>query len=268
MNITLSPNLSKEYLEHSVFRQLAEYADFYLHLSGHISGWITLGTNSIINLDTWVFSSIQGTLESIHDILLKGRINDSYALLRKYYDSTIINVYSNLYLTDNFNIDNLVVLQIENWRRGKEKLPEYRTMSGYIKKSVLLAPITNLLNKDNTYKDIRNRCNNHIHYNYYSNLLFNDNFISLPNKREIMLDTFLMDLNNIFIQHFSYLFYLNEHYMTSTHYIDSLDVGLEPEEGSQYYVAEFIQKIFDAIIKAKRMDLAIALKNKTSMALN
>lgn len=52
--------LNKEYLEHSVFRQLTEYADFYRLLSDSIMSWISQETNSAINIDTYVFSSIQG----------------------------------------------------------------------------------------------------------------------------------------------------------------------------------------------------------------
>src|SRR5258705_747882 len=73
-------------------------------------GWVTQGTiGSVLNIDTYVYSSIRGTLDSIKDILIKGRISDSYALLRKYHESVIINVYSNLYLEDNFSIENFVV---------------------------------------------------------------------------------------------------------------------------------------------------------------
>ncbi len=67
--------------------------------------------------------------------------------------------------------------------------------------------------------------------------------------------------------HFSYLFYLNDHYMASSDYVDSLDCGLMPEEGSQYFVAPFVQKIFDSVIKKNRMDLAEEIKSKTSMKL-
>jgi hypothetical protein len=118
--------LNKEYLEHRVFGQLTEYADFYGSLSDSIMSWISQGTNSAINIDTYVFSSTQGTLESIHDTLLKGRINDGYALLRKYYDVTIINLYSNLYLSDNFSIDNFIVEKINNWVKGKKKFQALR----------------------------------------------------------------------------------------------------------------------------------------------
>ena len=44
-------------------------------------------------------------------------MNDAYTLLRKYYDAAIINIYTNLYLEDNFSIENFVVDKIENWLR-------------------------------------------------------------------------------------------------------------------------------------------------------
>ncbi len=258
--------IDNSYKEHQVFTQLSEYADFYKSLSFSIFGFVTQGTKAICNIDSYVYSSIQGTLESIKDILIKGRINDSYALLRKYYDSTIINVYSNLYLNDNFSLENFVVEKIDNWLKGKEKLPEYRVMSQYIRDSKKLSEINKLLYKDNTYNKIRERCNDHTHYNFYQNVLLNDNEIYLKNRLEL-LNTFSKDLENIFVLHFSYIIYLNDNYMMSSDYVDSLDCGLEPEEGSQYFVAPFVQKVFDSAIKISRMDIAKEIKSKTSMKL-
>ena len=60
--------------------------------------FMTQGTTSVVNLDSYVFSSIKGTLSSINMILKDGRINDSWTLLRKYHDSIIINIYSCLFL--------------------------------------------------------------------------------------------------------------------------------------------------------------------------
>ncbi|GAB4450647.1 MAG: hypothetical protein Fur0028_06150 [Bacteroidales bacterium] len=217
-------------------------------------------------MDTYVFSSVKGTLDSIREILSNGRINDSYALLRKYYDSTIINVYTNLYLSDHFNIDNFIVEHIDNWRKGTETIPEYRVILKYIKDSAKLKPITDLLLNDKLYKNIRDRCNDHTHYNYYYNLLLNDNEIYLPNRVKA-LDTFSADLIAVFVQHFAYLFYLNDHYMISTDYVVYLDVGMTPEEGSQYWVSPFIQKTFDKWIKPYRPDIADEIKSKTSMKL-
>jgi len=55
--------------------------------------------------------------------------------------------------------------------------------------------------------------------------------------------------------------------MMSRDYGDSMDCGLTPEEGSQYYVAPFIQEVFDTVIKKNRLDLATMIKTKTSMLL-
>ncbi len=263
--------LNKEYLEHSVFGQLTDYANFYRSLSDSTMSWISQGTNSAINIDTYVFSSMQGTLESINDILFKGRINDAYALLRKYYDATIINLYSNIYLSDNFSIDNFIVEKINNWVKGKETIPSFGTMSEYIIKSNKVSEITKLIYNNSAFKgssfeDLRQRCNDHTHYLYYHNLLSNDNEVYLQN-RLATLDSFSKDLKNIFILHLSYLFYQNDHYMMSSDYVDSLDCGLTPDEGSQYWVAPFIQDIFDKVIKANRPDIAETIKGKTAMKL-
>ena len=139
-------------------------------------------------------------------------------------------------------------------------------MSQYIRKSEKLSEINDLLHKDETYKNIRNRCNDHTHYNFYQNMLDNDNEIYLKNRLQL-LNFFSKDLENIFILHFSYIFYLNDHYMMSSDYIDSLDCGMAPEEDSQYWVAPFIQKIFEEVIRRNRIDLVEKIKNKTAMAL-
>jgi hypothetical protein len=263
--------LDKEYLEHPVFEELKYYQQFYNSLSNSIMNWISQGTNSFINIDTYVFSSMKGTLESIHDVLLKGRINDSYALLRKYYDVTIINLYSNLYLSDNFSIDNFIVEKIDNWIKGREPIPSFGKMSEYIIKSSKVSEITDLIYdngcfKGSSFEELRQRCNDHTHYLYYHNLLSNDNEIYLKN-RQLKLDGFARDLKDIFVLHLAYLFYQNEHYMMASDYRDSLDLGLVPEENSQYWVATFIQKVFDDVVKVNRPDIFELIKSKTCMML-
>lgn len=259
-------NLEKEYLEHSVFGQLTELVDFYDSLSNTTMGLGSQGTKATFNLDTFVFTSISGTIESIKNILYNGRLNDAYALLRKYYDSTIINIYTNVYLISHFSIENSIVEHIDNWQSGKQTIPSYRVLSKYIKDSEKLKPITDLLQKDKLYKEIRERCNDHTHYNFYHNLLLNDNQIRFEGRVKA-INRFQNDLIAIFVQHFSYLFYLNDHYMMSTDYIDYLDMGMTPEEDSQYWVAPFIQNAFDKYVKVYRPDIAKELKAKTIMRL-
>jgi hypothetical protein len=55
--------------------------------------------------------------------------------------------------------------------------------------------------------------------------------------------------------------------MMSSDYIDALDCGMTPEDGSQYNVAPFIQEIFNSIIEKYRPDIALEIKLKTVMRL-
>lgn len=141
----------KDYKEHAVFSELDMYSDFYHNFSRSVMVFATMGTTAMLNMNTYVYSSIQGTVDSIRLLLEKGRINDSYCLLRKYYDSAIINAYSNLYLEDNRNVEKFLVEKINNWLNGKEQLPEYRAMSQYIKQSERLKEINALLYADERY---------------------------------------------------------------------------------------------------------------------
>jgi hypothetical protein len=256
----------KAYLEHPIFEQLTNFAEFYKSLSFSIMSFVSMGTRAVINIDTYVYSSMQGTLESIIDVLAKERINDAYALLRKFYDAAIINVYTNLYLDEYFSIENFVVEKIEKWLKGKEQLPDIRSMNNYIQKSEKVAKIYELLHKDKRYSELRDRCNDHTHYNFYHNVLLNDGQVFIKNRNTV-LDKFSQDLENIFILHISYLFYINEHYMMSSDYVDSLDCGITPEPDSQYFVAPFIQEIFDTVIRKNRADLAMEIKSKSIMQL-
>jgi hypothetical protein len=135
-------------------------------------------------------------------------------------------------LDENFSIENFVVEKIEKWLTGKEQLPDIRGMNNYIKQSEQVTKIYELLHRDKRYSQLRDRCNDHTHYNFYFNVLLNDGRVFIKNRIAI-LDTFSKDLENIFILHLAYLFYINEHYMMSSDYVDSLDCGTTPEPDSQ-----------------------------------
>ncbi|ETO15281.1 hypothetical protein RFI_22082 [Reticulomyxa filosa] len=257
----------KEYAEHVVFKELQEYIDFYDYFSMSIMGFPTMGTGSlIINIDTYFYSSIQGTLESLKHVLKNGRIGDAYALLRKYYDSAVLNIYINLYLEDNHSIENFIVQEITNWIQGTEKIPEYRAIMQYIKGSERLKLISELLYKDDTYRKIKERCNDHIHYNFFQNVIINDKQVQ-PLNRLALLEAIMGDIKNIFVLHLSYIFYLKDRYMCSSDYLDALEVGITLEENSQYWVAPFIQSTFSNIIVKQRPDIAQVIIENTCMYL-
>jgi hypothetical protein len=258
--------INSDYKGHVIFSELSEYIGFYQSLSDSIFSWFTMGTSTTYNIDSYLISSIQGTIESIKLILQDGKINDSYALTRKYHDSVVINTYETLYLKDNFSVENFVVQKINDWVRNKQDLPRYGDMMKYIRKSATLNRVNKMLDLEGRYQKIRKKCNDHTHYNYFYYMTLNDNQMYLKNRLKL-LDELSGDIREIFINHFVWLFTLNEHYMASSDYVDCLDCGVTPEEDSQYWVAPFVQEIFDKIIKKHRIDLAIELKNSTCMKL-
>lgn len=261
-------NLDEKYLTHQVFERLQIYTKFYGDLSFNVMGWVNPGVDTMLNLDTYMFSSVQGTLDSVHAVLKMGRIGDAYALLRKYYDSTIINVYTNLLILSTFDSSDpstYTNTELTDWVKNKQTIPDYRTMFNYIQGSKQLGQLTKLIRKSGEYTNIRERCNAHTHYNFYRHVLLNDN--EIYQDRLTSINDFVNDLDAIFIQHFIYIFYLKDNYMMASDYIDHLDVGMQPPEDSQYWVAPYIQTAFDKFIKPKRPDLAKVLLSNTSMEL-
>jgi hypothetical protein len=256
----------EEYQKHTVFSDLERYSAFYQSLGHSVFGFVSVGTRAICNIDSYLFSSIEGTLLSIRVILRDGRINDAYALLRKYYDSAIINIYTGLYLKDHVSLENFIVEQIDRWLHGKDQLPKFRVMSQYIRESPRVAPITSLLFGDNHYKQLRDRCNDHTHYNFYRNVLFNDNKIFLKDRQRA-LQEISNDLRDVLILHVSYMFFANGHYMMSSDYLDCLECGMTPEPNSEYWVAPFVQEIFDQTVKKARPDVVATIKQHTSIQL-
>jgi len=257
--------INKKYQKHSVFLRLQKYAEFYNHLSSIIIGFVKPGTGFFINHDTDLLSSMEGTIKSIHNILFDGQINDAYALLRKYSDLILINIYISISLKESNNPEIFKKEEIKNWLHGKTKLPKFETMQKKLSSYPKLKEINKLLIEDTRYKEIRARCNDHVHYNSYDHTIQNTNRILIDSLK--ILDIFEQDLEDLLVMHVSYLFYLNDHYMMSSDYEDHLDCEMNPPEGSQYFVAPFVQDIFDEEIKKKRNAVAVLIKKNTSMLL-
>jgi hypothetical protein len=212
------------YSAHNVFSDIDYYMSFYDKLSMSVLHFCTVGTKAVMNIDTYVYSSIQGTLESAKHVLKNGRIGDAYALLRKYYDAAIMNVYTNFYLEEEHKLivdkipnwingterppevgSALIVDRIQKWLNGTEQLPDYRIMSNYIRReSSRLKPVNALLYVDERYKKVRDRCNDSTHYNLFTNVLLNDNRIYIKDRVK-WLDVFAGDLREIFILHLGYI---------------------------------------------------------------
>lgn len=257
-----------EYQNHAVFKTIDKGIEFYDHIDYAVMGFATIGTKSIINIDSMLYSSIKGTLESINMVLNKGHIGDAFCLLRKYYDSCILNLYTNVFLGEHKDTANIFVSEVVQWLDGKEKLPHntFKAMRSYLVKSEISKEIIDLVFSNQNYEETRQRCNDYTHYNYFDNVLANDNKLHFYD-RVSSLNKFQNDLENILIFHTSCLFHINGHYMAASDYMDALEMGIQPESNSQYWVAPFIQNFFDVLICTKRPDVAIFIKKHTAMML-
>jgi hypothetical protein len=259
-----SPNLNQEYLNHKVFNNLDKLIEFYDDLAFHVISWADTGIKgNMITHNTYVFSSIKGTLESIKIVLNNGRINDAFALLRKLYDAVLTNTYINLIMEaknpfKHFDkirsFDDMFVQEIDEWVKSKRKLPSSKQILSYIEKSPLLSHILPLIHTDKRYKNIKDRCNDHMHFNYFFHMFSNDNQVN-NSKRLNMLETLNKDLIDVFILHFAFIFTIKDVFMMSGDYVDHLECGMEPPEDCQYWVAPFIKDIFKELIMSYRSDI-------------
>ena len=229
--------------------------------------FITNGIMSgLLNIDYVVCGSLAGTLESVRIVLKQGRVNDAYALVRKYHDGIIATTYINVYIAENYSLDHFIVEKIQKWVQNKQKLPSSEKMLDVIRKHQPLIELEKLFDFDGLYHRIRRLTNGNTHYNKLYYLWLNNNMIHNPNRVK-ELDNIYSCVLHLFILHFSYMFSLNPEYMMSSDYVDALDLGMEPEEGSQYWVATYVSKVFEDVVAPKRPDIAEYMRNHTEMQL-
>lgn len=251
------------YESHILFSEIRKYIEFYESLSFLICDRLSPGVSNML-FDTYLIRSMQSTLESIEMLLKAKKINDAYALMRKYYDATDLSIYVHLYLDENSSLEKWKVKEVDDWLKGKARLPDGGKIYNYLKQSQRLQPIRQILGKKN-YEKIRERCNDHMHYNYYFNVMLNNSSVIL--ERIDHLDTFSTDLHQIFVRHISYLFLVKDGYMMSTDYVDYMDVGGQPPEGTEYLVAPFIQDMFNEAFLPHDIELYKELKKHISLQL-
>lgn len=258
---------------HVVFDELAYLKNFYEQLSMGVFQWGRSGVHTIGNIDSNLYSSSAGTLDSIALVLSNARIADAYALLRRFQDSAVLNLFVDELSNEwesTLSQENLPVAGIttvEDWINGKTSIPEYRVMSKKIREAPRLQPLNGLLYADHRYKELRERCNSYTHFNFYKNVLANDNEIHFP-QRSQLFERIRLDIVDLALLHMSYVFFAMPHYLMSRDHLDCLEMGMKPDEGSEYWVAPYAQEFFDKYFKPYRPDLATLILETTSMQLN
>lgn len=279
-------NFSLHGHDHSVFETIALMISTYEVAS--MTAFSTLGQyrSRAHGIDSWFLDSISGTLASIRLCLSKGHISDAYGLLRSVVERTWLHTYllerssqGDLLvqietdspeafaesLVRHFGTENWYDRAIEDWVVGRKSLPTLREIRPSLQTSQNMVDL-NALFPSNVDKEISDRCNDHLHVNFAKFLLSHydgyrlDKLVPACNQIET-------DLIFVVTKHLTHLFYFRQGYMASDDYVGSLDLGLEPEEGSQYWVAPVVQEFYDKLVSPQSPGIVDFLRAQTSMEL-
>lgn len=261
--------LGIKYYKHKIFELLEDLYDFYGFIASSscdtADGLMITGRFSV---GYHIYSSIQGTIESIKILIYAGRLNDVFALSRKYDDA----ILTALYITILIKRDESKIIETEEdlnsiftrshvreWSNNYKQLyrkcvkpkNEIEKIDKYMWKLLGLQPNDSSSCKEKE-KNQRQKCNDNVHYNSLSVFTNNDyETLQQNNKGLALLDQLYDVLMQSFAMHFSYLYIMKPYIYASNEYISSLEDGIQPEEGSERWVTSIVQDVFDKYIKAE-----------------
>lgn len=256
--MNIEHKMSDAYLKHKVFDDLKYMMQFYNSISMSCFSFVATGSNGITNYASYVYTAIQGTLESISILLTNGRINDAYTLIRKLFDDILLEIYMDVTLKDKFSIDNFFVEEVNEWIQGKHRIPKTEKILKCLEKSERTKDLYTLFGWDTYLKRNRELLDDSVHSNRFHLMLLNCNTVYIED-RERHLKNCEIILNQLFLLHLSFIFHLNPQYLMASDYIDYLEEGITPPKGSQNWIAPFAQDAFDRYIK-KNTRLAALIK--------
>lgn len=249
MNTDQDHKMSQEYLSHKVFGDLDYMMEFYDSMSMNCFLFSPLGTRCAANYTSYLYLAIEGTLDSISILLKKRRINDAYSLIRKLFDDILLDIYMDVTLKDKFDLKkNYIVADVDGWIKGKHRIPKMERIMKVLEKSEKTKDLYPLFGWNSYFKENRELLDDSVHSNRFQLMLLNCNTIYIENRERCLTNCEIM-LNQLFLLHLSFIFHLNPQYLMASDYVDSLELGETPPEGSENWIANFAQEAFDKIIK-------------------
>lgn len=201
------------------------------------------------NVGSTIFSAIKNRLKTLRFAVKNGFISDAYVLIRMIYEDIFTFIYLEVKMGDGRG-DN----EIKQWIQGKKKLHSLniqQLISFLTRNNREINECFDLLDVSGKYKDIKRYCNDYVHNNYLLNLILNaDGYMDggTAHTHYARMSAYLEALKSLL---FASICILKPHYATSSDYMDHLELGLSPPEGSQYWVAPFMQKEFDRLHASK-----------------
>lgn len=209
------------------------------------------------------------TAGSIISCCESGCIADAYSLLRKYRDDMFFYLYIVVYDACNKSdhksstVDQMET-NIERWINNDLcdlKIGEVLRAIGQSPQAKTAVQKYNL----KAYFDaIGNRLNNYVHSNGVS--FYNRNAWTYHEETlQKQMQALLKDMRSITITFLFLVTLCSPSYIMSTDYIDYLDCNMTPPEGSQYWVAPFVEEFFNSNIDLIDKSCMQFLRDNTCM---
>lgn len=237
------------YQNHEVFGLIDKMMEYYDGLSNTSFCFIPNGTMTIGNYAANIYMSICSTLKSIKMLLKEGHITDAFVLIRKLFDTMLVEIYLNVVREDKFDwMESLVVKDVDEWLRTQHWIPRTDKILEVLKESKTTKDLYPWFGWDTYLKTNRSHLDNHVHASSYYSILLNCPELYLKD-REKQLKNASVILKQIMLVHISFMFFMNGPYMMASDYMDHRDMGMEPPEGSESWLAPYAQRAFDEFLK-------------------
>lgn len=252
---------------------LTELRDFLDQL-----GYLTLGRDTSVlrrigpvngNI---VLESATRTMESIRVCCLNANFADAYALLRKYRDDLLYYAYL-LAVADNSDLIQAVEVEelnedeknIWDWVHNKQKDLHIGSVLKCIASLPSVRKAVQEFKLRDSFEIIAKKLNNYVHSNGY--MFYNESYDRLVMKQKVeeMCSEFSEVAVFITVVFIFLAILIKPSLIMSTDYLDSLDFGDIPPEGSQYWVAPFVSSFLNKYKSVLDEKWVVYLKESTKM---
>ena len=124
------------YQNHPVFELIEHMKEYYDGLFDTCFHFIPEGTLGAGNYASYVYLSLYSTLDSIRLLLKAGHINDAFVLIRKLFDTVLVEIYFDVVRKDKFDwMECFVVKDVDEWLKGKHRIPRTEKILSVLKSS-------------------------------------------------------------------------------------------------------------------------------------
>ncbi len=261
----INSEINKEsYQNHHVFKLIDKMMDYYDGLADTSFSFMPNGTLTFGNYASYVYMSIRSTLDSVKSLLKIGHITDAFVLIRKLFDTVLVDIYLDVVREDNYDwMKSLVVKEMDEWLRKQYWIPKIEKIQRVLKESKSTKDLYPWFGWNGNLKKIRDFLDNHVHASSYRSILLNCQDICIDNREKQLQNAYII-LHQIMVLHMAFTFYLNGPYMVASTHMDYRDCGEEPPEGSECWLANYAQEAFDEFLKP-HTKLAAFIKEHCSM---